>query len=358
MLTAFEFAPEKVRAHGLQDAHPRPLVGARGAGGFKSWRTSPAKAWREQYLEIGNAGSSWAALVFDCDHPGAAKLALYDRDIPQPNWIVTNPATRHFHAAYALANPVHKYEAARLKPLIKLRQISEFYSHALSADQGYVDTLTRNPAPLIPTGDLTKWGRAEGYELAELAEFIPFGWRAPVASTTGIGRNVDLFRDLIRWAGREANAGTAALTAALIRNQEFDVPLPMVEVLATAASVERYRRKWTAHGWHKAAWRAKQAARSAKQTGKPRRASASSVASNEALKPWLADGVARAHMVSRIQCRQHRIVKAVACGRCFEAHMVSPAAGAPRRKHGPNRLGQTFTCCDCGPDSGPKNYRA
>ena len=194
--------------------------------------------------------------------------------------------------------------------------------------------------------------------MAELAEFIPFGWRAPVASTTGIGRNVDLFRDLIRWAGREANAGTAALTAALIRNQEFDVPLPMVEVLATAASVERYRRQWTAHGWHKAAWRAKQAARSAKQTGKPRRASASSVASNEALKPWLADGVARAHMVSRIQCRQHRIVKAVACGRCFEAHMVSPAAGAPRRKHGPNRLGQTFTNCDCGPDSGPKNYLA
>ena len=71
------FAPEPVRTHGLRAAHPRPLVsfGKRPGRPFASFRTTPAKAWRYPELEYGNAGSSIAALVLDCDDPHKMGLA-------------------------------------------------------------------------------------------------------------------------------------------------------------------------------------------------------------------------------------------------------------------------------------------
>ena len=97
------FAPEPVRTHGLRAAHPRPLVSLGKPPGrpFSSFRTTPAKAWRYPELEYGNAGSSIAALVLDCDDPHKMGLGL--PDLPPPNWIVRRPANNHAHLTWTLA---------------------------------------------------------------------------------------------------------------------------------------------------------------------------------------------------------------------------------------------------------------
>ena len=64
---------------------------------------------------------------------------------------------------------------------------------------------------------------------------IPFGWKPPGERQTGIGRNCDLFADLMAWAGQREYAELPVLPAAMIRNQKFEHPLPYSEVAATGA---------------------------------------------------------------------------------------------------------------------------
>ena len=109
--------------------------------------------------------------------------------------------------------------------------------------------LTHNPISAPHRGRCqTRWGRKEPFTLAELAEAIPSGWQRPKIATTGIGRNVDLFQGLMKWAGSPANLGSSVLPAAHAANCEFDNPLDHGEVAGLAKSVERYRRSWSAKG--------------------------------------------------------------------------------------------------------------
>ena len=307
-------APAIVRDHGLMAAHPRPSVGRRKPNGtFGQWRTSPEQAWMEPYLQIENAGSSFATITLDCDDPRKAGLAV--AELPPPNWIVSNVANDHSHMTWALASPVHRHPEGRIAPLRNYSRISAYYHHATGADLGYAHTLTRNP--VIDNGTATAWGSTEPYSLDELASVIPFGWRAPRTSETVIGRNVTLFSDCMAWAGRPENATTAVLTAATIRNQKFDTPLSAAEVSATAKSVERYRAGWSAHGWHTPKWIARQARRGRlgglKSAGKPKRgsknASASPDVTNEATKPWEAEGISRRTWYSRRAKAEAEIVQ-------------------------------------------------
>ena len=92
---------------------------------------------------------------------------------------------------------------------------------------------------------MTNWLRKDPYSLGELARVIPFGWRRPTVSRTGVGRNCDLFQSLIRWAGCPENRENDCLAAAHVINQSFELPLPDSEVAGIAASVERYRKNWS-----------------------------------------------------------------------------------------------------------------
>ena len=261
---SLDFAPDPVRDHGLRAAHPRPLVslGKRSGRPFVAFRTSPADAWRYPELEYGNAGSSIAALVLDCDDP--RKMGLGLPDLPPPNWIVRRPANNHAHVVWTLAEPVHRYPAARIDPLRYLAWIVEYYAHAVAADPGYAGVLAHNPASIYRSPYKTTWGRETPYALDQLACVVPFGWEPPSVRQTGVGRNVDLFEAGMRWAGRMANVDLPVLTALMIVNQDFDYPLPLSEVQATARSIEKYRARWAARGWHCPRWIARQAARSAK----------------------------------------------------------------------------------------------
>ena len=196
------------------------------------FRTSPRKAWRYAEVEYANAGSSYGALALDCDDADAYARGFLRSEIPPPNWRVFRPDTGHSHAVWTLAAPVHKYPKARRGPLDYFAAIAEFYALTLGADAGYNGVLVHNP---VSTPYETRWGPELPYPLEQLARVIPFGWRAPDVRQTGVGRNCDLFRAGMVWAGREANARLDVLAALLIVNQRFAHPLPLSEVRATAA---------------------------------------------------------------------------------------------------------------------------
>ena len=223
-------------------------------------------------------------MTFDCDNRQAMAAGL--DDLPPYSWLVRT--RRGGHVSWTLAVPVGKHQAARTAPEAYLSAVAEYYHHALGADPAF-GGLSRNPAH--PKAD-TFWGRRKPYSLDELSSVIPFNWRKPRIAQTGIGRNRDLFIATCR-----GDRGVSALTMAHALNRDVAdayerEPLPDSEVAAIAQSVERYRRKWERQG-HKRSWLERQAARSAKQTGKARKGSASREGSNEMLRPWEAEGVSR-----------------------------------------------------------------
>lgn len=289
---ALAAAPDPVRDHGLRAAHPRPLVslGKRPGQAFSSWRTSPKKAWRFPSLEYANAGASYAVIVCDCDDRRRWGVGL--AELPPPNWIVRRQSNDHAHIAWCLADPVHRYPEAEFEPLDYLAWVSGYYTATLGADAGYASVLSHNPAPRYRQDEFTtEWGSREPYSLSALANVIPFNWEPPAIDETAIGRNVDLFKAGMKWAGKQANAHLDVLAALVIANGAFAYPLPQSEVAAMAASIEGYRRKWAAHGWHAPAWIERQAARgrlggiASGQTRRPGSAAET--------RPWETEGVSR-----------------------------------------------------------------
>ena len=237
--------------------------------------------------------------MLDCDYPGALKRGM--AGLPQPNWVVWRLSNHHAHVAWTLANPVHRHATSRLEPLRYFAWIAEYYTAAVAADPGYAGVLSHNPEPRYRTEFSTTWGRRDPYELGELATVIPFGWEPPKVRQTGVGRNCDLFDALLRWAARHENINVTALSAATFINQQFDHPLPQSEIAATARSVEKYRERWAARGWHCPRWIAKQAARG-RASGASRRDG-----SIEAAKPWEAEGISRAWWYRKRQRSKSRL---------------------------------------------------
>ena len=216
-----------------------------------SFRVPAEDAWGFPEIEL-RAGNSWPSIVLDVDGANALYRiveAVEKNKIKTPNWTVTRKGSGGTHAVYNLARPVHRGEAARKGPLNSLARVSEFYADTLLADSGYTGVLSHNPmSKAHGPGFVTNWFHREAYSLPQLGEVIPFGWRRPTVSRTGVGRNCDLFESLMRWAGCPENRTNDLLAAAHVINQSFDIPLPHAEVAATARSVHGYRARWIAKG--------------------------------------------------------------------------------------------------------------
>ena len=252
-LFGIDHAPVKVRAHGLKEAHNFPLVskGKQGDDHSGLFRVHASRAWSFPEIEM-RAGNSWPSIVLDVDGENALYRivdAVENDAILTPNWTVTRKGSGGTHAVWNLARPVHRGAKARQSPLKALARISEYYADTLKADSGYCGVLSHNPMSKAHGPDfVTNWLHREAYSLPQLGEVIPMGWRMPVVSRTGVGRNCDLFLSLIRWAGRPENTVNNCLAAALVINQSFATPLDHGEVAATAKSVHRYRAQWIAKG--------------------------------------------------------------------------------------------------------------
>ena len=268
-----DFAPPALRAHGLCDAHVRPLVGVRlDDDTIRTWRTSPARAWKRPLVEWARTGNSFAALAFDVDDSLAlerlAEANMGTADLPVPNVACYRRCTGHAHAVYALARPVHRGEGARPGPLDTLGRASEWLREALRADAGYTGVLVANP---VHADYDAVWLRVAAYPLAELTAWIPRGWRRTANPTTDAGRNCFLFRALMQWIGRPANwrADLHEITAyARVLNARLPFGLPDPEVRGIARSVARYHARNMANG-QEARFRAIQARRG-RLGGRPR----------------------------------------------------------------------------------------
>ena len=299
---ALDYAPPKVRAHGLRDAHWRPLAAWSTDG--PSFRTSAKLAWHFPLLELGRTPNSFAAVILDIDgrEPVIAFMdSVLNRRLPQPNFMVERLQSGNVQASYCLARPVHRGRGARERPLRALVRFSEWLTLETRADQGFVGVLARNPleevhrVPLARDGSCrTIWGRSEPYPLSELTNLVPLGWKRPKVAISPIGRNATLFRNLMRETGKPSNWGREVLPLALamadgIRKEiGGDHPFTDAEVRHTAASVERIQRANLASGATQAGLKERQAERG-RRSGKARRRG-----SIEEEQPWTAAGVSRA----------------------------------------------------------------
>ena len=272
-----DFAPRLLRAHGLRDAHVRPLVGKRTPRGrVFSWRSAPARAWQWPLVEWSRTGNSFAAVAFDCDTREAVERAAAScmgaGDLPTPNVYATRTASGHAQIFYLLDKPVHRGEHARAKPLAYLARVAEFYRASLGADSGFTGVLSSNPVH----GDYqTSYPRADPYALADLAAVIPRGWRIPRPATTAEGRNVELFNGLCKRGLRDTERQLEAW--ANTYNDQFVPPLDAAELRGILKSVLRYRGRWREHG-HQQSFLFRQALRGRKggtASGLARRANVS-----------------------------------------------------------------------------------
>ena len=210
-------------------------------------------AIKKAYIQQNGPGILWW-LIFDVDRPGAA-LAWEQGDLAPPNFIAVNRENAHAHLAYLLSSGVCKTAAAREKPLRYAVAIERAMTTRLGADHGYAGLITKNP--LHPRWRVWKI-HERSYTLGELAEYLDLRAVRGAANDSvmpaeahGLGRNCALFDAGRVWAysavrdhwgpnGQELWHKVVLAHLAGI-NDQFQAPLPVSEVKATARSIA----KWT-----------------------------------------------------------------------------------------------------------------
>ena len=301
---ALDYAPPKVREHGLRDAHWRPLAAWSTDG--PSFRTTAELAWTFPLLEM-RAANTFPLLTLDIDgreHVLSFMDSVLNGRVPDPNFVVERLYSGNVQAHWCLARPVHRGRGTRERPLLALARVSEYLTVVTRADRGFVGVLVRNPVeeahrvPLARDGPCrTAWRRCEPYPLSELTKIVPLGWRRPTVAVSPIGRNVTLFRSLMRETGKPGNWGRPVLPLALAMADAIrkeiggDHPFTDAEVRHTAASVERIQRRNLETGQTQkrfAELQAERGRRGGLKSGAARRRG-----SIEAAVPWKAEGISR-----------------------------------------------------------------
>lgn len=186
-------------------------------------------------------------IVVDIDASDAGAVWM-DRDVPQPNIVVRNPANGHAHYIYLLDAPVliaGEGKAGRKGPWDFYRAITEKLTHALGGDPGYNQVLVKNP---LHQQWQTHIVRHEPYSLAELDEYLPEKVRK-VRAAIGEGRNTTLFDELRLWAYRNVaryrrEDNVVQWSLAVEREagalNTFEPPLPTREAQSVARSVATF----------------------------------------------------------------------------------------------------------------------
>ena len=290
-----DYAPAVLRGHGYRDAHSYPLVSPDVGKVRRSYRQPPSAAWDYPRLEL-RTGNTHPVITIDCDGRVSVERVvefILDEGRPPPNVVVLRKASGNVHAHYFLATPVHYGKQARQRPLLMLARVAEYLRAALAGDPNYRGVLTLNPCWEGPEFE-TFWLRCWPWELRELRAFIPAGWKRPRVATTGIGRNVDLFR----WAVKEAHRPRVAemllqhgeacptwLEIVATKNEEtWARALPASEVRSIAHSAGRYSRLQYSRE------RFQEIQRVRARKPRPKRYEGS----NEQRRPWALEGVSRA----------------------------------------------------------------
>ena len=236
----------RIEAHGKGDA--LRLIVAAQAEAQQSFSRPPSSI----HGEIEVRGEIEARLSFQEEKRQASVQAFWltqlNSELPEPNWVVQNPATGNLQPSWCLASPVHRGETARAAPLHLFARACEFFRWICEADTGFVGCLQRNP---VQEPHKTFWGRTAPFELAELVGCLPAGWKMPRVPKTAVGRNDGLFRALCSFVGRPSNYHVSPSELAAVadmKNQAFALhglpPLDGAEVAGIVRSVyKRHQRK-------------------------------------------------------------------------------------------------------------------
>lgn len=195
-------------------------------------------------------------IVVDLDNPAgylAVQRAVH-RGLAQPNYLLQNKATRHFHVGWFLTEPVTFSDAARPRPQAFFRDVQHRLTASLpEGDHAYKNYAMRGP--LFPGHELYEV-HSSTFTLADLMDST-----RPLVDTTvtrtGFGtvwdetmRNQSLFDALRTWAyPMRANFTdrTQWRKAVFLRGKEinarFAYPLSDSELNSTCKSVEGW--VWT-----------------------------------------------------------------------------------------------------------------
>jgi len=150
--------------------------------------------------EIAPDPPGWlTALRFDIDTQGGG-AAWIEAELPAPNLVVVNPRNGHAHLVYLLGAWVQTdfSDARRFKVVRYAAAIERAYTAALGADPAYTGRFQHNP---LSDAYVTKIGRDAPYSLDELARYVDLNEPTRKKSPPiGIGRNVETFDRLRRWA--------------------------------------------------------------------------------------------------------------------------------------------------------------
>ncbi len=150
--------------------------------------------------EIAPDPPGWlTALRFDIDTKGGG-AAWIEAELPAPNLVIINPRNGHAHLIYLLGAWVQTdfSDPRRPKVVRYAAAIERAYTAALGADPAYTGRFHHNP---LSDAYVTKIGRDAPYSLDELARYVDLN--EPVLKKNppiGIGRNVETFDRLRRWA--------------------------------------------------------------------------------------------------------------------------------------------------------------
>lgn len=266
------FVPPALAELGLNSVHPFPLV--MDADKNPVGRRPAPIAWSDYFrLEI-NPPNAYCVIPLDIDdvHHLPERGWRYGKPAIPPTWIVQSLDTGKMHIGYILETPVHRNPDSLAGPLLKLADVADRLTHVLGGDPGYGGLITRNPITPGPNTHVY-WQSYMPYSLGQLDKHLPKYRRKRGERLTGIGRNVDLFRAMVKVAHEprwhrliEAEGWNGAWLAHVRSENEvmwFPDVLPDVECRSIAKSCAGYslrqfsdarfsdsRRRRTGKQWH------------------------------------------------------------------------------------------------------------
>ena len=193
------FVPPYLAELGLNSVHPFPLV--MDADKRPRGRRPAPIAWQHfPRLEV-NPPNAYSVISLDIDDVDHLPQRAWGRGKPSlpPTWIVQSLDTGKMHLGYILETPVQRNPDSMAGPLLKLADVADRLTYHLGGDPGYGGLITRNP--LAPGPDThVYWQSFLPYSLGQLDKRLPKAKRPRGERLTGIGRNVDLFRAMVKVA--------------------------------------------------------------------------------------------------------------------------------------------------------------